>query len=189
MTQAPNRKGLHKKRKLMESSEDEEAVTKPAAAPSSCKQNLESPKHAMELDVNKSNSEEDLEVKEILDVRTAGGHGEYKIRWKGYDSSEDTWEPILNLNCADKIDEFWLKRGRGDDTQRKSSAIRKPMDACSSEAGDSEVTPDPQLPLLATVTPVLTSRVWVGDELSEKKHRGSGGFALGLGLELELGSG
>ncbi|XP_070020954.1 DNA (cytosine-5)-methyltransferase CMT2-like [Nicotiana sylvestris] len=36
----------------------------------------------------------------------------FKVRWKGYGSSEDTWEPIENLeNCQDSIKEF-VRRGQ-----------------------------------------------------------------------------
>jgi Chromo (CHRromatin Organisation MOdifier) domain len=57
-----------------------------------------------------STSDEDLteeyEVEKILDKRIKKGVTEYLIRWKGYESEEDTWEPTNNLNCHEIVTEF-----------------------------------------------------------------------------------
>ena len=31
---------------------------------------------------------------------------EYLIKWQGYDSSENSWESVQNLNCSSLIEEF-----------------------------------------------------------------------------------
>jgi hypothetical protein len=42
---------------------------------------------------------EEFEVASILKHRTARGKKlEYLIRWKGFDVSDDTWEPEANLS-------------------------------------------------------------------------------------------
>jgi len=51
------------------------------------------------------------EVEKILDKRTKKGKTEYLIKWKGYeDEAENTWEPIDNLDCEDKIQDFEKKQ-------------------------------------------------------------------------------
>ena len=49
------------------------------------------------IDIVTSN---EYEVEEILDSRLVEGLRQYLIKWKGYDDSENTWEPKTNLkNC------------------------------------------------------------------------------------------
>ncbi|CAK8562024.1 unnamed protein product [Lathyrus sativus] len=59
------------------------------------------------------NSDDELEVSRLVDIcygdpSKTGIHGLYlKVNWKGYDESEDTWEPIENLrNCKQIIQDF-----------------------------------------------------------------------------------
>ncbi|KAI5419022.1 hypothetical protein KIW84_043291 [Lathyrus oleraceus] len=59
------------------------------------------------------NSDDELEVSRLVDIcygdpSQTGKHGLYlKVNWKGYDESEDTWEPIENLrNCKQIIQDF-----------------------------------------------------------------------------------
>ncbi|XP_077197761.1 M-phase phosphoprotein 8 isoform X3 [Paroedura picta] len=59
-------------------------------------------------------SEEDeddvFEVEKILDVKTEGGKILYKVRWKGYTSDDDTWEPEVHLeDCKEVLLEFRKK--------------------------------------------------------------------------------
>ncbi|XP_061848154.1 M-phase phosphoprotein 8 isoform X1 [Colius striatus] len=55
--------------------------------------------------------EEDVfEVERILDVKTEGGKILYKVRWKGYTSDDDTWEPEVHLeDCKEVLLEFRKK--------------------------------------------------------------------------------
>ncbi|XP_021235678.1 M-phase phosphoprotein 8 isoform X3 [Numida meleagris] len=55
--------------------------------------------------------EEDVfEVEKILDVKTEGGIVLYKVRWKGYTSDDDTWEPEVHLeDCKEVLLEFRKK--------------------------------------------------------------------------------
>ncbi|XP_068251537.1 M-phase phosphoprotein 8 isoform X1 [Nyctibius grandis] len=58
-----------------------------------------------------SEEEEDVfEVEKILDVKTEGGKTLYKVRWKGYTSDDDTWEPEVHLeDCKEVLLEFRKK--------------------------------------------------------------------------------
>ena len=47
--------------------------------------------------------EEEYVVEKIVGCRTKKGRVEYRIRWKGYDESDDTWEPAENLQKVQKL--------------------------------------------------------------------------------------
>merc|ERR1712156_71683 len=50
---------------------------------------------------------ENYSVEKIVDKRTNdAGLVEYFLKWKGYDASQNTWEPVKNLNCQLLIDDF-----------------------------------------------------------------------------------
>ena len=63
--------------------------------------------------------EEDIEyeVEAILDVRRKNGTNEYLIKWKGYSSAENTWEPEENITDKSLLVEF--------NESRKKSEARK----------------------------------------------------------------
>ena len=50
-------------------------------------------------------SVQEYTVGRLLDKRVQRGKVQYLVRWAGYDSDEDTWEPDKNLP-DNKIDEF-----------------------------------------------------------------------------------
>lgn len=38
----------------------------------------------------------------------------YKVRWEGYQSEEDSWEPMENLiTCQELVDKYWELRKEG----------------------------------------------------------------------------
>ena len=57
--------------------------------------------NVLETEADVDQSKED-EVHSVVGERTRKGHIQYRIRWKGYDSTADTWEPLESLKC-DKL--------------------------------------------------------------------------------------
>ena len=50
---------------------------------------------------------EEYEVERVLDMQMVDNQPFYLIKWKGYDTSENTWEPINNLiNCQLLLQDF-----------------------------------------------------------------------------------
>jgi len=55
---------------------------------------------------------EEHEVESILDSRRRGRGYQFLIKWKGFPTSENTWEPERNLtNCSELLEDF--KRDKG----------------------------------------------------------------------------
>ena len=62
---------------------------------------------------------QDDEVEQIIDSKFIKGKSFYLLRWKGYDSSNDTWEPAENLQCPEILAKYISGRKR-----RRSSSVR-----------------------------------------------------------------
>ena len=46
-----------------------------------------------------------------------------KVRWKGYDKDQDTWEPQSNLdNCQQAIDDYWARRNAEKEKKKQEEA-------------------------------------------------------------------
>ena len=56
----------------------------------------------------KKKAEAEYEVESVVSKRDTGeGKVEYLVKWKGYDASDNTWEPVENLESSQElIDEF-----------------------------------------------------------------------------------
>jgi hypothetical protein len=55
-------------------------------------------------------SEDRWEVESIINHKGTPGNYQYKVRWKGYDSDADTWEPREMFDDVNTIREYWNKR-------------------------------------------------------------------------------
>ena len=49
-----------------------------------------------------------LEVDSVIDKRVRDGKTEYLLKWKDRDASHNTWKPIGDCDCPEKIEEFEL---------------------------------------------------------------------------------
>uniref|UniRef100_A0A914Q0X6 Chromo domain-containing protein n=1 Tax=Panagrolaimus davidi TaxID=227884 RepID=A0A914Q0X6_9BILA len=45
-------------------------------------------------------------VEKILDKKGKGKNVQYFIKWKGYDETNNSWEPKSNCNCPELIQQF-----------------------------------------------------------------------------------
>lgn len=84
-----------------------------------------SPRRAQEAkkeedsDTDTGVEEGEFEVESLLDIRHVDPTKEnedgleFKVRWKGYDESEDSWEPMSGLgDCEEKLKEFVTKTAK-----------------------------------------------------------------------------
>lgn len=61
---------------------------------------------------NGTNEEEEYEVEKVVDKRIHKGKVEYLLKWKGYPSDENTWEPEDSLDCPELLQEYEKNRAR-----------------------------------------------------------------------------
>lgn len=60
-----------------------------------------------DTEVSEGGDDKEYEVEKIVDVRYyEDGDREFLIKWKGFSSKENTWEPEENLNCQAKLKKF-----------------------------------------------------------------------------------
>jgi hypothetical protein len=70
-------------------------------------------------------TEQEYEVERILDHKRISGKPYYLVKWEGYDTSENTWEPIENLtNCTALIQQYSRNRMVDDPSRRPPNIIR-----------------------------------------------------------------
>lgn len=68
----------------------------------------------MDFDHESDSTDDIYEVERIIDAKRKDGKVLFKVRWEGYGSEEDSWEPSDNLlTCQELVDRFWLERKEG----------------------------------------------------------------------------
>ena len=136
-----------------------------------------------------SEEEEEYVVESILDCRTRRGKKEYYIKWKDFDDEDDnTWEPIDNLDCAERIKEFHENQSKEDGsskgkTKSRSSTGRAPL---KRRADSSDSEPVAKVSRNAQPSPLASDGAKGGDK--NKKGKGSKKGSQGMNFKININS-
>jgi hypothetical protein len=71
---------------------------------------------ATDAELQPENEPDVYEVERILDRRLANRTVQYLVKWKGYENTDNTWEPLSNLQCPELLQSY-LQRPRNPTTQ------------------------------------------------------------------------
>ena len=72
-------------------------------------------------------SKDEYEVERILNYKQVSGRPYYLVKWKGYDTSENTWEPIAHLDgCHQKVKEFHQQKDQHSPRRREAQLTTPP---------------------------------------------------------------
>ncbi|GAU90535.1 hypothetical protein RvY_02939-2 [Ramazzottius varieornatus] len=79
---------------------------------------------------DEESAEPEYEVERILSRRLVGKRKteEYLVRWKGYESEDDTWEPKESLDCPDLLKAFLKEQAEASDGEREEEEDEKTDD-------------------------------------------------------------
>ena len=67
-------------------------------------------------------------VEKVVKKRvTKNGKTQYLLKWKGYGSEENTWEPVEHIYCVDKVKQFEQKL-KEKENKKRNSKLRKKTD-------------------------------------------------------------
>jgi len=94
---------------------------------------------SLELLLPKKMSDEEYEVEKIVDKRIRKGAVEYFVKWKGWDNSDNTWEPVGNLDCQDLIQEY--EKNHKDKDEEKKGEKRKAETPSAKSAKKADTRP------------------------------------------------
>jgi Chromo (CHRromatin Organisation MOdifier) domain len=84
----------------------------------------------------KANGE--YEVEAIIDSKKYKDKVKFRVRWKGFDASDDTWEPEESLNCPDLIRAFMKKSKASPKKAAKKKKNYKDLDSEEDDTDDSD---------------------------------------------------
>ena len=65
-----------------------------------------SKKDANTNEESESGSDAEFVVEKVIDKRIRQGKVEYLLKWRGYASDDNTWEPKDNLQCSELVEAY-----------------------------------------------------------------------------------
>jgi hypothetical protein len=106
--------------------------------------------------VNAMDSEADVAIGEDFHTQVGDGKGSttlYKVRWKGCDKKDDTWQPITHLQrCATMVKSF--KESHEKDLEKLTADLQREEEKTATD----DLVNTPKYTVLSMVG--LTSPVW-----------------------------
>lgn len=94
-----------------------------------------------------SDDEEEFVVEAICGARTRKGVAQFEVKWKGYPSSDNTWEPEANLeHCATKLKAFKAAAAKGKGKGNAKPATHSPLHTRCCAARTTGIAPKPAAP-------------------------------------------
>ena len=100
-------------------------------------------------------SDEEYVVESIIAQRRRNGRWEYKVRWAGYDASEDSWEPEASVSELAAMD-AWLKRHA---PAALDEAAPEAVPAAAPAIGEREAPAAPAAPAASAAGPRQSPRL------------------------------
>ncbi|KAF4228200.1 hypothetical protein CNMCM8980_006938 [Aspergillus fumigatiaffinis] len=68
-----------------------------------------------------NDTEQEYKVEKILNHKRVSGKPYYLVKWKGYDTSENTWEPIKNLTGCHQLVQQYCSKGNRSSPRRRGA--------------------------------------------------------------------
>ncbi|KAH3764864.1 chromobox protein 3 [Pelomyxa schiedti] len=128
------------------------------------------PKHKSTSAKEKSGSgaeESQFEVEKVVGRRTRNGKVQYYLKWKGYPSSDNTWENEGDCACADLISEFLRKLKEKKRSEKMLSPDKKTSSGHKHSKKDK--TPDKESEYTKQVLLVVDEKTGVKELVTEKE--------------------
>jgi len=103
-------------------------------------------KKEMEVVPEPEIEEEEYEVEKCVDKRIVKGKIQYLIKWKGFEDTDNTWEPIENLECSELISEYeeTLKKKNGKENKEKEVMKEEKKRKISTEKTETQTLKKPK---------------------------------------------
>lgn len=126
-----------------------------------------------------NSDEEDLEetefiVEKILDRKLVNGEVFYFLKWKGFNETENTWEPEMNLDCPELIADYHKRAKQASERNESIETNKRPL---QTNIEQEETT--------TTTAPVVSS---VAESAKKIKRANDYGYERGLEIERILGA-